>query len=114
MKRCNCEQSLPPPQFGPVQHTGSRLYPDVGPRPMPFRPIPPVRPTPIPEPCPVSSDNKTVIVDGVGDVTVTRQDGVYDTTYTVSFDGFEKRYELQPFSQEELTELFDSVDNGGV
>ena len=81
---------------------------------MPFHPIPPVRPTSIPEPCPVSSDNKTVIVDGVGDVTVTRKDGVYDTTYTVSFDGFEKRYELQPFSQEDLVELFDSVDNGGV
>lgn len=81
---------------------------------MPFHPIPPVHPMPIPEPCPVSSDNKTVIVDGVGDVTVTRKDGVYDTTYTVSFDGFEKRYELQPFSQEELTELFDSVDNGGI
>lgn len=62
----------------------------------------------------MSSVNKTVIVDGAGDVTVTRKDGVYDTTYTVSFDGFEKRYELQPFSQEELVELFDSVDNGGV
>lgn len=86
----------------------------MGPRPMPFRPIPPFRPGPIPEPWPVSSDNKTVIVDGAGDVTVTRKDGVYDTTYTVSFDGFEKRYELQPFGQEELTELFDSVDNGGV
>ena len=85
----------------------------MGPRPMPFRPIPPFRPEPIPEPWPVSSDNKTVIVDGAGDVTVTRKDGVYDTTYTVSFDGFEKRYELQPFSQEELVELFDSVDNGG-
>ena len=81
---------------------------------MPFHPIPPVCPTPIPEPWPVSSGNKTVIVEGAGDVTVTRKDGVYDTTYTVSFDGFEKRYELQPFNQEELVELFDSVDNGGV
>lgn len=62
----------------------------------------------------MSSVNKTVIVDGAGDVTVTRTDGVYDTTYTVSFDGSENRYELQPFNQEELTELFDSVDNGGI
>jgi len=85
----------------------------MSPRPMPFHPIPPFRPAPIPEPWPVSSDDKTVIVDGTGDVTVTRKDGVYETTYTVSFDGFEKRYDLQPFSQEELAELFDSVDNGG-
>lgn len=59
----------------------------------------------------MSSSNKTVIVDGAGDVTVTRTDGVYDTTYTVSFDN---RYELQPFSQDELSELFDSVDRGGI
>lgn len=59
----------------------------------------------------MSSVNKTVIVDGAGDVTVTRTDGVYDTTYTVSFDN---RYELQPFSQDELSELFDSVDGGGI
>ena len=78
----------------------------MGPRPMPFHPIPPVCPTPIPEPWPVSSGNKTVIVDGAGDVTVTRKDGVYD--------GSENRYELQPFSQEELVELFDSVDGGGI
>ena len=83
----------------------------MGPRPMPFHPIPPVCPAPIPEPWPVSSVNKTVIVDGAGDVTVTRKDGVYDTTYTVSFD---ERYELQPFSQDELSELFDSVDRGGI
>ena len=86
----------------------------MGPRPMPFHPIPPVCPPPIPEPWPVSSGNKTVIVDGAGDVTVTRTDGVYDTTYTVSFDGSENRYELQPFSQDELSELFDSVDRGGI
>ena len=114
MKRCNCEYPLPPPQPGPSQHTGSRLYPCMGPRPMPFHPIPPVCPTPIPEPWPVSSGNKTVIVDGAGDVTVTRKDGVYDTTYTVSFDGSENRYELQPFGQDELSELFDSVDGGGI
>lgn len=83
----------------------------MGPRPMPFHPIPPVCPAPIPEPWPVSSVNKTVFVDGAGDVTVTRKDGVYDTTYTVSFD---ERYELQPFSQDELSELFDSVDRGGI
>ena len=62
----------------------------------------------------MSSVNKTVIVDGAGDVMVTRKDGVYDTTYTVSFDGSENRYELQPFSQDELSELFDSVDRGGI
>ncbi len=86
MKRCNCEHPLPP-QSGPVQHTGSRLYPDVGPRPMPFHPIAPLCHRPIPEPFRVSSNNKTVIIDGTGYVTVTRTDGVYDTTYTVSFDG---------------------------
>ena len=113
MKRCNCQHPLPSTP-GPVQHTGSMLYPDVGPRPMPYRPMPPAPPVPIPEPCPFSSENKTVIVDGIGDVTVTKEEGVYDTTYHVSFDGFEKRYELQPFSQEELTEIFDSVDDGGI
>lgn len=79
--------------------------------PMQFQPILPVCPKPIPEPCPVSSDNKTVIVEGAGDVKVTREDGVYYTVYTVSFDGFEK---LRPFTREELTELFDSVDIGGI
>lgn len=110
MKRCNCHPPKPIP--GPIQYTGSSLYPDVGPRPFPpYPPMPPCPPVPVPEPWPVCSVNKTVIVDGVGDVTVTRADGVYDTTYTVSLA---KRYEVQPFSQEELTELFDSVDNGGI
>ena len=73
---------------------------------------PPHPPVPVPEPCDVSSKFKEVVVDGVGDVKVDKIDEVYRTVYLVSFDGFEKRYELEPYTKEEISAMFDQIDNG--
>ena len=61
------------------------LYPDVAPRPMPVTPVcPSCPPGPVPEPYPVESARKTVIVEEGDNVTVERIDGLLDTVYRVS------------------------------
>ena len=69
-------------------------------------------PVPIPEPCSASSSFKTVVVDGTGDVKVEKIDEVDRTTYVVSFDGFEKRYDMVPYTKDEISAMFDQIDNG--
>ena len=69
-------------------------------------------PVPIPEPCSASSSFKTVEVEGTGDVKVDKIDEVDRTIYVVSFDGFDKRYEMVPYTRQEISDMFDQIDDG--
>lgn len=70
-----------------MQHTGSMLYPDTMPRTVPYNgPCPPV-PVPSPEPFPVRSGYNNVEVVGTGDISVTKDENVLVTTYTIRYDG---------------------------
>ena len=87
MKHCNCQHPLPPPSGGPAQHTGSMLYPDTMSRTVPYNgPWTPV-PVPSPEPFPVRSGYNNVEVVGAGDISVTKDENVLVTTYTIRYDG---------------------------
>lgn len=116
MKRCNCHPPKPTkPIPGPVQHTGSSLYPDVGPRPLP--PCPPMHPrppVPVPEPCPVNSMLRDIDIVGIGDVVVTKIDEVYTKRYEISYEGPEQNYEFEPYTLKELNDMFDVIDDGSV
>ena len=88
MKRCNCHPPKPTkPIPGPVQHTGSSLYPDVGPRPLP--PCPPMHPrppVPVPEPWVIDTSLKDIEVVGVGEIRVSRTEDFLTRTYEIGVD----------------------------
>lgn len=88
MKRCNCHPPKPAkPIPGPVQHTGSSLYPDVGPRPLP--PCPPMHPrppVPVPEPWVIDTSLKDIEVVGVGEIRVSRTEDFLTRTYEIGVD----------------------------
>lgn len=88
MKRCNCHPPKPTkPIPGSVQHTGSSLYPDVGPRPLP--PCPPMHPrppVPVPEPWVIDTSLKDIEVVGVGEIRVSRTEDFLTRTYEIGVD----------------------------
>lgn len=128
MKRCDCQPPLPPPQKGPSQYTPSKLYPFAGnPRqngsgpwvtpcgPGPVPPAPPrqrpVPPKPIPEHDDARSWMKGVAIEGEGNIIVDKFDETYRTRYVVRYEGFDERYQLVPYTEEELAAICDPIDN---
>ena len=112
MKRCNCDHTA----NGPVQHTGSSLYPDTGinrrqPCP-PAPPFPPCPPRPVPPVCPdASSAFKRVYIEGDGEyIDVESKESVYNVKYKVKYIGDKTSYKLVPYTDSEINDICSPLD----
>lgn len=97
----------------PVTHPVSHKPHPVAPMPPPPGPAapPPIPKPPVPEPCRASAVIKEIVIEGEGDIKVTKNESAYVTYYKIAYTGTGSNYEFEPYTLEELNSIFDAIDS---